>query len=287
MKLTDLIEWLSSDEALPAFEKINATVEKIVGLSKLMVEGFEVLNDWWKSEYPKICEAIANLNALGYTKEEKQVLIKNYKKWGAHAWSSNAENPATFFSEAPGTLENADSKMRTYCTESNIAAMKDKLIAVGVNRDDVEEAFCCHKSGFYKSCVLILFALIDHELISKGYRRIKDDGTQGTLKSGMGAIGDLKKESLQEHSNSVLFAYLQCVNIMSTLTALFGGDADFKKEPKTVNRNYVSHGMSTRKVTELDSFKVWSALFSFVVILPMLSKGHSSTNSTDGCSLPN
>lgn len=287
MKLTDLIEWLSSDEAPPAFEKINAAVEKLAGLSKLMVEGFEVLNDWWKTEYPKICEAIANLNALGYTKEEKQVLIKNYKKWGAHAWASNAENPATFFSEAPGTLENADSKMSAYCTESNIAAMKDKLIAVGVNRDDVEEAFSCHKSGFYKSCVLILFALIDHELIGKGYRRINDDGTQGTLKSGMGAIGDLKKESLQEHSNSVLFAYLQCVNIMSTLTALFGGDADFKKEPKTVNRNYVSHGMSTRKVTELDSFKVWSALFSFVVILPMLSKGHSSTNSTDGCSLPN
>ena len=76
MKLTDLIEWLSSDEALPAFEKINAAVEKIAGLSKLMVEGFEVLNDWWKTEYPKICEAIANLNALGYTKEEKQVLIK-------------------------------------------------------------------------------------------------------------------------------------------------------------------------------------------------------------------
>ena len=282
MKLIDLIAWLSSDEAPPAFEKINAAIEGLAALSKLMVEGFEVLNDWWKTEYPKICEAIENLNALGYTKEEKQVLIKNYRKWGAYAWSSNAENLATIFSEAPGTLEDADSKMRTYCTESNIAAMKDKLIAVGVNRDDVEEAFCCHKSGFYKSCVLILFALIDHELIGKGYRRINDDGTQGTLKSGMGAIGDLKKESLQEHSNSVLFAYLQCVNIMSTLTALFGGDADFKKEPKTVNRNYVSHGMSTRKVTELDSFKVWSALFSFVVILPMLSERDVRTNTIDG-----
>ena len=69
---------------------------------------------------------------------------------------------------------------------------------------------------------------------------------------------------------------------MSTLTALFGGDADFKKEPKTVNRNYVSHGMSTRKVTELDSFKVWSALFSFVVILPMLSERDVRTNTIDG-----
>ena len=68
------------------------------------------------------------------------------------------------------------------------------------------------------------------------------------------------------------YANLYFLNIMETLMALFQDTENFTNEPKMINRNYVVHGMSTRTVTEIDCFKVWSALYSLVVMLPLLEE---------------
>ena len=53
---------------------------------------------------------------------------------------------------------------------------------------------------------------------------------------------------------------------------LFNDSNNFTNEPDMINRNFVTHGMSNRTVTEIDCFKVWSALYSVVALLRKLEE---------------
>ena len=115
--------------------------------------------------------------------------------------------------------------------------------------------------------------MIDHELILKGFRhKPKEDQLEGNYKIGLSAACEYRKRNKKAYNKSFLYANLYFLNIMETLMALFQDTENFTNEPKMINRNYVVHGMSTRTVTEIDCFKVWSALYSLVVMLPLLEE---------------
>ncbi len=273
MNIFEFFGKLSSDESLQIVDIINSATNNFVKFGEIIIKGYIAFNNWWQIVYPKLCEVISNIDTPEYTEDDKKELIKSYKKWGKYGWTINSQTKLTALSSPPNSLEDANQKMGQYCTRDNIIKMKDELINHGINQADLEEALFCFDNGKHKASSIILFALIDHELISKGYKCQPQNGQQdGKYKTGFSAVCAYKKDKEEEFSKSLLLVYLHFINIIQTLMTLFENGNNFTNEPNMVNRNFIDHGMSNRTVTEIDCFKVWSALYSLAIILPKLEE---------------
>lgn len=273
MNLFELYEKLSSDDLLLTIEKIGDAINNLTRFGEKLVEGYIAFDNWWQTAYPKICETIENIDTPEYSAEKKKELIQCYKQWGKYGWTFNGNTKLTTFSSLPLSLEDADQRMIHYCTQDNVSEIKNKLVDNGVNQADLDEALFCFENGKYKSSSIILFALIDHELISKGFKHEpKENQLEGKYKIGLSAVCEYKKQNKKAYNNSFLYANLYFLNIMQALMALFEDTQNFTNEPNMINRNFVAHGMSNRTVTEIDCFKVWSALYSLVVMIPLLEE---------------
>ena len=70
------------------------------------------------------------------------------------------------------------------------------------------------------------------------------------------------KESLPAN-----FRYYHLLGLASCLTTVFQFGNDFRNEGKAINRNFISHGMSERKVSKIDClqlFLLYRNLLTFV-----------------------
>lgn len=233
---------------------------------------YDSLNVWWKDTGIHVCKAIYELAAPFYDEEQRQKLIDCYKGWGQYGWTINSKATSAMFSILPSTQIEADNIMQQYCTIENVAEMHQSLVEHGVNQQDLDEAFLCYKNGMYKASSLIIFALIDNKLISLGYRKKKKNGTSGRLMVGATAAKTFYDQKQADYEEAFLFCNLWFLNIMECLATLFADTNDFENDEVMINRNFVSHGMSQRDVTEIDCFKVWSALYSWTALLPHLEE---------------
>lgn len=269
MNLYDLASLLAVERKAPSHENVQK-INKIMNtpLKELIDDSFLT---WQKLELPKLIQQIGNLPVPGYTENYKKRVMKSHKQWGDYGWTYNDEADSSVFDDYPNSLEEADKKMLRYCTMEHIDRMQDELEQAGINIADLEEARCCYNAGNYKACCLILFSLIDGDLISRGYRYWDKRGQcEGTTKNGLSAVITLKDDSTKLPSNAMLFFQLYIINIHHCLMAMFAGTNDWHGSQAVINRNYLTHGMCQRAVNKVDCFKVWSALYSLKLLYPEL-----------------
>lgn len=116
-----------------------------------------------------------------------------------------------------------------------------------------------------------MFGLIDHELIGMGFEKTyKNQEPRKML--GVSAAKEYLKENNEDYSKKIIFIYLFFLNIMEVLKTLLADGNNFTNEPDMINRNFISHGMSHRMVSDIDCFRVWLALYGLAVILPQLEE---------------
>ena len=192
--------------------------------------------------------------------------VKAYKKWGRFGWSFNVSINKKFFLSAPDSLQEADTLMQQYCNDEEIFRIMEELKSADINQKDLEEAYFTYTNHKYKSSVMLLFSLLDQQLINRNFFN-----EEGHLKTGAGVIGELKK-SKKVHRENTHLHYLQFTLIIYCLIALFQSNKNFEKEPSIINRNFLIHGMSKNDINKTDCMKVWSALYSLVVVYPKLEK---------------
>lgn len=273
MKLFEFLGELALSDHREVAEKMHGMYRAVAEFSEKVMSLYDGLNAWWENIGALLCEVILQLTDPHYDEGTRQKLIDCYKGWGQYGWTCNSEVNSTIFGEPPATASEADEVMQQYCTTENVADMLQSIAERGVNLQDLNEAFQCYKAGMYKASILILFALIDHELIAMDYRKRPRKGeVQGWRKTGEKAVMAYRDEHQSKGEESVLFNYLWFLNIVVALLTLMADADDFKKEPNVINRNFVSHGMSQRIVKEIDCFKVWSALYNLTTILPILGE---------------
>ena len=204
------------------------------------------------------CDVIIN---AGCNKE----YIQSYKAWGKYGWSLNTTVNKKFFTSCPESLEKADLLMQQYCNEDEVMSMISALNNTDINKKDLEEASFAYTHQKYKSCAMLLFSLIDKQLINKKFINEK-----GNIKTGCSAICTLKKSDEKVYKDNSYLVYLQYILIMYCLIELFQNYQNFETEPKVINRNFLIHGMCERDITEIDCFKVLCALYSLTVVYPDL-----------------
>lgn len=64
----------------------------------------------------------------------------------------------------------------------------------------------------------------------------------------------------------LLVIYLQQVNTIKCFEVLYKDYPGFTNEPKIINRNFVVHGMTKRKITKQDCLKVFLLYYNLLVL---------------------
>lgn len=198
--------------------------------------------------------------------------LSSYKEWGDYGWAISPQVDKKIFITPPTSLQDADETMRRFCNIKNIKEIIEILSAHGVNSTDLEIAQYCFEKGEYKPCAMMLFSMIDCHLIDE---KVFGEGKDGKpyLKTGFGVIAELKEHSEKIFSEDDFLCLLQYKLIIHSLMSLFDSkNKNFEKEPIVINRNYLMHGKSTKTITDIDCYKLWSALYSLVVAYPKLEE---------------
>lgn len=246
-------------------DKIYPIVE---GLGKATIKAYEIANamqpmlDFAQQLSVSLAKMIANINLPAYTEEERQQILESHQKWGEYGWSWLPSAPINFFHTPPLSLDDANAKVEQYCSSEEIEKVFEKLRTFNLQKVDLESAIYCYQNKQYKACALLLFGLIEAPLIQKQ----KSDKPS----VGSGAVRRIRGQIDAEEESKIFFTILCCTNLFSCLEKVFENAHDFKVEPFVINRNFVAHGMSTRRIEKRDCIQLFFILQNLLQFLDLL-----------------
>lgn len=235
----------------PELENLSRAV---LELSAAMLPVVETIRDATLS----VTKVITDFQIPTITKERKQELIASYKKWGEYGWTLYPDIPFDSFDEFPENLKAANATMMSFCSKYEINRLFEKLREQRIKKEDLEAAILCYDNRQYKACALILFGIIDAKLIRK-QKRDKE-----WRPAGHSAVKKLRERFENANNEKVLFRMLLFVNLFTCLETLFASGGNFKSEPPTINRNFVSHGMTRRPVRQRDCIQLFLVLYNLM-----------------------
>ncbi len=203
---------------------------------------------------------------LQISKEEQDRLVAAYEKWAEYGWTQAPSGAIRQFDTPPENEYAANLFMRKELTKENIAFLFSSILEQKkVKKDDFEDAIGSFNSKQYKACCLLLFSLIDR-LVAKIQPSIDQNNQWRRIGNRM--IKRLKDmvEEKEGDGLRLLVIYLQQVNTIKCFEVLYKDYPGFTNEPKIINRNFVVHGMTKRKITKQDCLKVFLLYYNLLVL---------------------
>lgn len=205
-----------------------------------------------------LSEIVRSIHIPTIPEERKKELESSYKKWGEYGWTSNPFADDCLFDTIPQNLQAADKIALQYCNNKSMEDLFEMLLQRCKRKSDLEEAIACYKNKHYKASAMILFSLIDSILIRK-------QGKSTQLKTGVNAIRLYKENFEKSHDlTKKLFTFLNKMNLFKCMFVLFDDTSNFTKECPLVNRNYLDHGMTSKRVRKKDCIKLFLLLFNLI-----------------------
>ena len=178
---------------------------------------------------------------------------ETYRTWGKYGWITDHTMVFYgFWESCPLTQVDADSLVTRALDSKKFSKLKVELSEKTDNYNVYYEAIKCFDNRCYAACASLLISLIDGELIRCRCSLTSNNKKTG-LKAGERMIDSVSKDN--EYSYPGLF-HLELVNYEAYINTLFARADGFVKEPKSLNRNYLHHGMSKRKVLRKDCIKL-------------------------------
>ncbi len=256
-ELEDGLKRAVEDSALQvAYDSIKLSTERISEYTSVLQS----------SEWQTIRERINSLKIPQLSKPRKQALLASYEAWGKIGWTLDPEEElAALFACNPGLEKEADRKALSKVKVDRVieAILEDPR----VKRTDIEEAIHDFEDKRYKSCALILFSLIDAQLI-RLQKKPKDPKKRRP--SGAGALPEVRKRSGIGAHDEWLLSALFYVNVFACIETVFASGNDFKKQPSVINRNFVAHGMLWNKVTRKNCIQLLLLYYNMLEMLDFL-----------------
>lgn len=217
----------------------------------------------YSETFAKFSNALAdlakNIEIPSLSNEQKEALEESYKVWGQYGWTLPPFATLNVFNKKPQSQEEANEQMRQYI---NAASMKELFIELrkldSIRKDDLEEAIASFEDRRYKSCTMILFALIDGKIIR--YQNIETNRSVG-LRGAKKIYAEMELEIINKKA---FFSLLHLINVNSALTVTFANGENFKKQPDVVNRNFIHHGMLYGRVRRRDAAQLFLLLYNFL-----------------------
>lgn len=244
-KLTAITQTLRENvhRILPLYLEISRDLTEHIGK---MIESIQspLISDEWKNE-----------------------LKDSFEQWGKFGWTIPPNADVGLFFEKPVNRDDAYKKIQPYINKEGMETLFDILMKMKyIRKSDLKEAIIDYENKRYKSCVMVLFAIIDSRIIrlqesKKGKRR--PHGYRGA---------NLFFENIQDDENikMTLMDLLSKYSVLAFMKVVFESGDDFKKQPDEINRNFIDHGMFHRKVTQRDCKKMFLLLYNFINLVEVL-----------------
>lgn len=252
-----------------ALKTFRQTVVKIVtspvieNLAKMTAQISEVLG----KIAINVGETLQDIKLPTISDERKEELRVAYKAWGSYGWTTMPNLPLSVFFNCPVDIKEANKLVLSYCTNKDMENLFDTLRDMkGVKKSDLEEAIFDFRHKQYKSCTLVLFGLIDAKLI-RLQKKEKDPKGKWRQVGERAANVVLDKIKEEQDLEKKFFLLLDYENILSCLNTVFAKADDFRKQPIVINRNFVDHGMMTRKVIRKDCVQIFLLYYNLLMFL--------------------
>ena len=190
---------------------------------------------------------------------QKEKLEASYRRWGEYGWTLLPNSPIDFFNNVPSTQIEADKLALVYCTNDYILNLFEMFRKnVQISQDDLEESIYTFNHEKYKSCVMIIFSMLDSILI----KLQRDEDRAGVKKyrpSGKKAVSNINNRIQNQDSEYKMGLFLW-VNVISCLKKVFEEGNDFKIQQEVININFLDNGILERKVKRNDCIQVFILL---------------------------
>lgn len=216
-----------------------------------------------------ISESVRRLRIPTLSEERKQELIEAHKLWGSYGWTMNpCENVKKIFKYMPTDKKSADAIALKQCSGQKMEQIFEIISETKrVKKADFEEAVFDYNHRQYKSCALILFSLVDAVLI----RLQKKSDLKGKRREvGLRAVSKAKTRTETDINVQMLFIAMFYTNLFACLEKVFEGGKDFKNQPDVINRNFLDHGMMTKKVRKKDCIQLFLLYYNMLELLDMI-----------------
>lgn len=208
-----------------------------------------------------------------------QNLINCCKKWAQYGWTPISSDAIHELYKSPAGKEEADATMQQYCYDNNVNRIFDDLIRneddyesgfeasnllIGFH-NDIEEAIADYREKRYKSCAMLLFSMIDCELIS--FQKDEDRDRRSRRPSGSIASANISKRISKNRNIDIIGLHMLFENTFAACAVFFADGKDFIFQPDVINRNFLDHGMMTKEVTRQDCLQLFALFINITSLL--------------------
>ena len=225
------------------------------------------VDQWTRS----LDRALKSIHIPAISSGQKQFIIESQEKWAKYGWTQPPSSPTGLFYSMPKNRKEADIIAQKYCKNSDMRDLFEELLKnKNVKKSDLIEAIHDFEDGRYKSCVLILFGLIDARLI----RLQRDNDRDKRKRRAVGKTASRKLYNRITEENYVtqsVDVFFKCTNVFSCLNEVFEDANDFKQQPLIINRNFIDHGMLHRKVCKKDCIQIFLLYYNLLKLLEIIS----------------
>lgn len=244
----------------------HSVAEMATSIGKKLVDFYK---DHLVDLISRLTEYISSIELPHISDEEKGLILRVAESWGTQGWTTPFRCPIYHEYQIPESQASADDYMQQFCIEDDMESLffetrQSPFIVV----DDFDEAVFSYQQHKFKSCALVLFALIDGLLIER--QRDEDRNYRNRRLTGKGAsiklFGHIHSEDYGLRSSLALYFFITN-NVLACLKTVFEDGNDFMDNPAVINRNYIGHGMSKRKVTQKDCHQLFLLYYNLMQIL--------------------
>ena len=223
---------------------------------------FEIHNSFtiWSGNF------VLNLNDLNYSIEERKQKMVSYIIWGEYGWTPIPTADYFLFDTPPIDQSDSNKIAMAHFNKSNLCKFFELLLGIkGVKKADVIEAIKCFENKCYKACALILFSLIDAKLIH--LQPTKEINQNRSRKPGKNGMCELKNYVENSETHTMFFEILTINNLYSCCSKFFERGNDFSIPLTTINRNFLSHGMYTKKVLKRECIQIFLLYYNLLLFI--------------------
>lgn len=248
-------------------ESLNSFAKRI---TELYTFDFSAITESMRGFSERLSEMLKDIHIPEISEERKKELIESHHLWGEYGWTINpCADVETLFDSVPDNKKEADLAAMRYCSKKYMISIFDEIRKCKrVKKTDFEEAIFAFDSSKYKSCALLLLSLIDAHLIR--LQRKSELNKRGQRDVGKTAVIKAKARAESNLSDSMLFTAMFYANLFSCLAKVFENGNDFKEQPQVINRNFLDHGMLTRRVTRKDCIQLFLLYYNLLNLLDMV-----------------
>ena len=223
----------------------------------------------WQSLYeefqePENQEHFLNVIPSAANEHDWSGIEDSYRNWGRFGWTvGRGIHQFGFWDKCPDTQLEADKKVLKTIDKRVLSQIQIECLEKTSNIPVFEECCKCFNNKCYTACATLLISLIDGELIRNKANIAFANRKTGAMASKR-MISELSKDDL--YGLAGLF-HLELINYDAFVDTLFERANGFEMEPKRMNRNFIQHGMSKRKILRKDCIKLFLAYRNILFLI--------------------